>query len=157
MSSNSRKFLPFRSDVWKVILYYTIIELQSRFLQKSQDNLHRKIGEKLKILVLLSTKKCSSHFCLLRQSQNLMQLLLSFLKKFLSSQEIAAEWIWYGCIDESKILLAAYKESMTILICLILGILMAWLIPYLIAKSSVSVVVMFTAWWIILITSLLYE
>ena len=74
-----------------------------------------------------------------------MWLLLSFLKKSLSSQEIVAEWIWYGYNNESKILLAIYKESV-ITIYLMLGIAMAWLIPYLIVKSSASMVVTLTAW-----------
>jgi len=135
--SNSRKFLSFISNAWKVIFYCAITESQSCFLQKSQDNLYGKIGEKLKLLVSLSTKKCNSHFCLLGQFQNLMQLLLSSLKKSLSSWEIAVEWIWYRCIDKSKILLAVYKKSMMTTMHLMLGIPMAWLIPYLIAKSLV--------------------
>ena len=74
LSRSSRKFLPFRSDTWKYIFHCEIIELQSNFLQKSQDNLHRKIGDKLKLLVSLSTKECSSQFWLLGQSQNSMWL-----------------------------------------------------------------------------------
>ena len=54
-----------------------------------------------------------------------MWLLLSFLKKSLSSQEITAEWIWYGYNNKSKILLATCKESV-IKIYLMLGIAMAW-------------------------------
>ena len=123
--SNSRKFLPFRSNAWKDILYCTVMELQSCFLQKSQDNLQRKLGEMLNFLVFLFTKEYSSQFCLLGQSQNLMQLLLSFLKKSLSSREITAEWIWYRCNNKSKILLAACRESVMMTIQLMLGIPMA--------------------------------
>ena len=119
---SSRKFLPFRFDTWKDIFHCEIIESQSYFLQKSQDYLYGKIGDKLKLLVSLFTKECSSQFWLLGQSQNLMWLLLSFLKNSLSSQEIAAEWTWYGYNDDSKILLAVCKESMMMTIYLILGI-----------------------------------
>ena len=59
-SSNLRKFLSFRSDAWKVIFYCILIESQSHFLQKSQDNLHGKLEEKSKLLVSLSTKECSN-------------------------------------------------------------------------------------------------
>ena len=62
-----RKFLPFRSDTWKDIFYCEIIELQLYFLQKSHD-FQGKIGDKLKLLVSLSTKECSSQFWLLKQS-----------------------------------------------------------------------------------------
>jgi len=40
------------------------------FLQKFQDDLYGKIGNKLKLLVSLSTKECGSQFWLLGQSQN---------------------------------------------------------------------------------------
>ena len=84
-----------------------------------------------------------------------MWLLLSFLKKSLSSWEIATEWIWYGCIDELKIFLTPYKKSVTMTIHLMLGIPTAWLILHLIAKSLASIVVIFTIWWIVLMISLL--
>ena len=71
-SRSSRKFLPFRSDTWKDIFHCEIIESQLHFLQKSQDNLHGKIGDKSKLLVSLSTKECGSQFWLLGQSQNSM-------------------------------------------------------------------------------------
>ena len=41
--------------------------------------------------------------------------------------------------------------------CLMLGILLAWLILHLIAKSSASVEVILTVWWIVLMIGLLYE
>jgi len=157
LSSSLRKFLSFRSDTWEFILHIMEIELHSHFLQKSQDDLLGRMGEKLNFLVSLSTKKCGVNFCLLGQSQKSMWLLLSFLKKSLSSQEIAVEWIWYEYIDESKIFLATCKESVTTTMCLMLGILLAWLILHLIAKSSASVEVMLTAWWIVLMIGLLYE
>jgi len=39
--SSSKKFLPLYSDAWKDILHWAMMESQSCFLQKSQDNLHR--------------------------------------------------------------------------------------------------------------------
>ena len=83
-----------------------------------------------------------------------MWLLLSLLKKSLNLRETAAEWIWNGCNEESKIFIAACKESA---IWLVLGILMAWLIPHLFVKSLASVVVTLTTWWTILVTGLLCE
>jgi len=142
---SSRKFLPFRSDAWKNIFYCEVIESQSHFLQKSQDNLHGKIGDKSKLLVSLFTKECSSQFWLQEQSQNSMQSLLFFLKNSLSSWEIVAEWTWYGCNDDLKILVVACKESVMTTICLMLEIPTAWLISHLIVKSSALVVVMLTA------------
>ena len=50
-------------------------------------------------------------FLILEQSQNSIRLLLLFLKNSLSSWEIEADCIWYGYNDESKILLAAWMES----------------------------------------------
>ena len=157
MSSSLRNFLPFRSDTWKIILHIVEIESHSCFLQNSQDDLLRRMGEKSNLLVSLSTKKCGVHFCLLGQFQNLMQLLLSFLKKFLSSWEIVVEWIWYRCVHVWKIFLAACKKSITITMYLMSEILIAWFIPHLIVKSSASVIVMFTVWWIVLMISLLCE
>ena len=57
-----------------------------------------------------------------------------------------------GCTEESKILLAVWMESVMTTILLMLGIYVAWFILHLIAKSSTSVVVMFTAWWTVLMT-----
>ena len=94
LSSNFKKFLPLHSDAWKDILYWARMELQSHFLQKSQDDLHEKFGVESKLLVLLSTSKYSDYLSLLGQSQNSMQLLLFFIKNALSSWEIVAEWIW---------------------------------------------------------------
>ena len=144
--SSLRKFFPFRSNAWKFILYIIEIKLYLYFLQKSQDDLLGRMGEKLNFLVFLFTKKCGVHFYLLEQFQKSIWLLLSFLKKSLSFQEIAVEWIWYRYIDESKIFLATCKKSVMITICLMLGMLLAWLIPYLIAKSSALVEVILTTW-----------
>ena len=67
-SRSSRKFFPLLSDTWKNILHCERIELQSHFLQKSQDNLHERLGDKLKLLECLSTAEYSSQFSLLEQS-----------------------------------------------------------------------------------------
>ena len=91
LSRSFRKFFSLLSDTWKNILHCERIELQSCSLQKSQDNLHGKLSDKSKLLESLSTTKYSSQFSLLEQSQNLIQLLISLLKKSLSSPEIAAE------------------------------------------------------------------
>ena len=122
-----------------------------------RSHLHGKIGMESKLLESLSTKACSGHFCLLGQSQNLMQLLASFKKKSLSSWEIAVEWIWYGCNKKSKIFLAAWRESVMMTIWLTLVIPTAWLISHQMANNSASVVVTLTALWIVLMTGLSYE
>jgi len=54
-SNKSRKLLPFESDAWKVILHCKRIELQSDFLQKSQEDLHGKDSIETMFLVSLST------------------------------------------------------------------------------------------------------
>jgi len=56
LSSNLRKFFPFRSDAWKVILHCAIVELQFCLLQKSQDNFQGRIGKTSKLLVSLCYK-----------------------------------------------------------------------------------------------------
>ena len=115
------------------------------------------MGTESKLLESLSTKEYNGQFCLLGQSQNLMQLLTSFEKKLLSSWEITAEWIWYRCNEESKILLAVWMESDVTMIWLVLVILTAWLIPHQIANNLALVVVILTALWIVLMTGLLCE
>ena len=48
----SRKFLPLKSDAWKVILHNKIIESHSDFLQKSHEDLHGK--DRTEIMYLVS-------------------------------------------------------------------------------------------------------
>ena len=93
LSSNFRKNFPLRSATWKDIFHCKRTELHSCFLQKSQDDLHGKIGIELNLLESLSTKAYSGHFCLLGQFQNSMQLLMSSKKKSLILWEIAVKWI----------------------------------------------------------------
>ena len=71
-SNKSRKFLPLKFAAWKDILHYNMAELLFFLLQKSQEDLQEKEGIESKLLELLSTKKCNSHFCLLEQSQKSM-------------------------------------------------------------------------------------
>ena len=62
----------------------------SFFLLKSQDDLQGKIRVKLNFFVSLSTAAWRPQLQL-GQFQNSMELLLLYLKNFLSLQEIAAE------------------------------------------------------------------
>ena len=126
------------------------------FLLKSQDNLQGKIGVKLNCFISLLIAVWRPQLQQLGQSQSLMELLLLCLKNFLSSQEIVAELAWYGWGKESKILLAAWIESVIKMMWLMLNCWVAWFIPYCKVKISTSVEVILTAWWIILMTGLLY-
>ena len=75
------------------------------------------------------------------------------VKNFLSSVEITAAY--NRCDEESKILLVVWIESVIMMIFEIPDIMVAWLIPYLMANNSASVDVMFTMWWIVLMMDLL--
>ena len=90
----------------------------------------------------------------LGKSQNSMVLLRSLSKNFLSLLEINDIWIWNGCDNESNILFAVWMESVMIMICSILGKLVTWLIPHLVAKILALVNVTFIAWWTVLIIGL---
>ena len=104
----------------------------------------------------MSTALWSDHSHELGHSQNSIELLLFSMKNLLSSLEMDATWIWYGCSDESKILHIVCSKSVITTIFEMPGTLVARLMPYLIAKSSVSENKTFTAWWIVLIMSLLW-
>ena len=67
---------------------------------------------------------------------------------------MAVEWIWYECIEESNIFLAACSKSVMMMIFFILECLTNWLILHRIARSLASVGVTFMAWCSILITGL---
>ena len=140
-----RKFLSLESDAWKVIFYWDRMELHSDFLQKSQEDLHRNIGIETMFLVSLLIIWWRAHCCLLGQSQNLIWLWESLEKNSLSSDEIATEWIWYGWVEESKILLAMWRELVMTMICLMLWLATTWFILQWIAKSSASAVVILIA------------
>ena len=79
------------------------------------------------------------------------EIIVAFLKKL---YEFMWDCIWYGYNDESKILLAAWMESVIIKIWFTLGRQVAWLILHLIVKSSASVDATFTIWYIVLMTGL---
>ena len=61
------------------------------FLLKSQENLHGKIGVRSNFFVSLLTVKYKPYLQWLGQSQNLIELLIPFLKNSLSLQEMAAK------------------------------------------------------------------
>ena len=71
--------------------------------------------------------------------------------------EIAAEWIWYGWVEESKIFLVIWKESVMTTIYLTLGSVTAWLMLYQIVKSLASAVVILIALYKVLTTGLSKE
>ena len=60
------------------------------------------------------------------------------------------DWFWNGCKEGLKILLAAWMESVIMMILEILVLDVAWLMPHLIANISASVLVMNAAWWRVL-------
>ena len=75
------------------------------------------------------------------------------LKNLRNSSRIAAVWIWRGWTSQLKIFLAAWIESVTIMILETLFMEQAWFMPHLIANNSASVVVTKDAWWTDLVSS----
>lgn len=65
--------------------------------------------------------------------------------------------MWYKCDEESKILLVVWIESIMMNIQLILRRQVAWFILHLITNNLASVDEILAAWYIVLITRLLYE
>ena len=84
-SNKSRKFFPLESAAWKNILHCNMAKSLSLLLQKSQEDFQGKKEIESKLLEFLLTKACNGHFCLLGQSQSLMQLLEFLEKNSLSS------------------------------------------------------------------------
>jgi len=156
LSSSSRKFCPLSSNAWKDIFQMLIMMSYSFFLLKSYDDLQRWIRVRSNFFVSLSTMLRRDYFWLLEQFQNLMRLLLSFLKNPLSLQKIDVKCIWYKCNDKSKIFLVVCIESVMMKIWLTLGKQIAWLILHLITKSLALVDVMLTTWYIVLMIGLLW-
>jgi len=66
-----------------------------------------------------------------------------------------AEWVWNRCNDRLNIFLAACIELVIMTIFDIPIELVAWFIPYLMAKSLASVLLTLTVWWSVLTTGLL--
>ena len=153
--NRSRKFLSLELDAWKVIFHWKSIDSHSDFLQKYQENLHGNNRMDTMFLVSLSTIWWRTHCCLLEQSQNSIWFWESLEKNSLSFLEIATKWIWYGWVEESKIFLAIWRESVMTTICLILRLVTAWLILHQIAKSSALAVVILIALYNVLMTGLL--
>ena len=143
--NRSRKFLSLESDAWKVIFHWDRMELHSDILQKSQEDLYGNIGIETMFLVSLSTIWWRAHCCLLGQSQNSIWFWESLEKNSLSSDEIAAEWIWYRWVKESKILLTMWRELVMTMICLTLWLVTTWFILQWMTKSSASAVVILIA------------
>ena len=56
-------------------------------------------------------------------------------------------WNWYGCDLLLKIFFMAWMESVTTTIFDIFSLMQAWLMLYLIANNSASILVTNTAWW----------
>ena len=70
---------------------------------------------------------------------------------------IAAEWIWYEWVEESKILLVIWRESVMTMICLMLWLVTTWFILYRMAKSLALAVVILIALCKVLMTGLSKE
>jgi len=100
----------------------------------------------LNFLTSLSTMSWRYYLWLLGQFQNLMWWLLPFLKNFLRSWEISADYSWYGCTKKLKIFLAACIESTIMTIWLIWERCVTWIVLHLIVKSLASVDVTLTIW-----------
>ena len=153
--SSSRRFKKYFSlllEAWNVIFQLLRILSHSFFLSNFHKDLQGKIRTRSKFFISLLTIVWRVCLSWLGQFQNLIKLLWSLLKNFLSSSDITVDWIWYKWTNESKIHFAAYKESVMMIMWFILSNWVAWLIPHLIANSSASVEIMLTAWWIVLIT-----
>ena len=155
LSTSSRKFLPLRSDIWKNIFQELIMLSLSNFLLKSQEYLFSNKGARLKDLVSESTALWRCQLLLLGHSQNSIVFVSLRLKNSLSSDSIRVDCFWRECEKGSKIFLATWMESVTIMILDVSCERTAWLMPHLMAKNSASDEVMLTAWWRVLITGLL--
>ena len=156
LSTSSRKFLPFISDAWKVIFHLLARSSHLLFLLKSHDDLLGKSGVGLKDFVSTSTALWRDYLHRLGHSQNLIEFSWCWVKNARSSVRIAAECFWEGWEVRSNIFLVVCIESVTMMIFEISSWMVAWLILHLMVNSSASVLVMFTAWWRVLTTGLLW-
>ena len=153
-SSRSRNCFPLRSEAWNVIFQIFRMSLLLLFLLKSYEVLLEKSGVELKALVSLSTTLWRDQLRWLGHSQNSMELFWCWRKNHQSSAGMATEWTWKRCEDGSKIFLAIWVELVMMMILEMSLWFEAWLIPYLIAKSSALVLVMWTMWWTVLVIGL---
>ena len=126
------------------------------FLLKSQDVLQGKSREGLKAFDSLLTILWKDQLRQLGHFKNSIELSQCCKRNFQSSASMATEWTWKGCKEGSKIFLAIWIESVMIMILEMPSQFEAWLILYLMAKSSTLVLVMWTAWWTVLAIGLLY-
>ena len=93
-STRLRKWLPFRSDAWKIISHLLVRSLHSSFLLKSQESLLGYKGVGLKDLVSESTALWRCHLERLGHSQNSMQLSGWCRKKEQSSFRMETTCFW---------------------------------------------------------------
>ena len=156
LSRSSRKWFLFSSDTWKIIFYKERILLHLFFLLKSHNDLQGYWGHGWNCLVSSLTISWRGHLQWLGHSQNSIELLWFLEKNILNSAKIATTCIWKGCDEESKIFPTVWIESIRTMIFEIPGKAVAWLILHLIVNSLASIVIMLTAWWIILMTGLLW-
>ena len=153
--TSSRKYLPFKSDVWKIIFHLLIMSLHSLFLLKSQEFLFRRSGVRLNDLVSTSTLLWRFHLLLLEHSQNSIVFSWWQAKNFLRSLRMKATCFWSRWDDRLKIFFTMWIESMTTMILKILYKWVTWLILHLMVKNSASVLIMLIVWWSILMIGLL--
>ena len=150
------KCFPLVSKAWKVIFQILIKLLHSDFLLKSNDYLQEKSRMELSDLVSLSIVLWRCYLLQLKYSQNSIVFSWLLEKKSQSSLRTKLEWDWKGYNKGSKIFFIMWRKSVMTIILDILLVFIAWLILYLIAKSSASVLITFVAWCSILIIGLLW-
>jgi len=83
-----------------------------------------------------------------------MELLSCLLKKSWRSERIAANMVWNGWLEESKIFRATWMEPVMTTIFEILSKWIDWLMLHLMANNLASVLVTLTAWWIVFVKGL---
>jgi len=154
LSNRSKKWFPLSSEAWNDIFQYLMMSSLLFFLLKSHEFLHGNSGIRLKDLVSLSTLSWRTHLRWLGHSQNLMELLSLLLKKSRRSERIAADVVWKGWLEESKIFQAMWMESVMMTIFEILSKQLDWLMPHLMANNLASVLITLTAWWIVFVKGL---
>jgi len=99
LSRRSRNFLSLLSKAWNIIFHMFVILSHSFFWLKSHEDLQENKGDRLNLLVSLSTISWSDYLSWLGQSQNSRELWQFLLKNSLISLEIAEVWIWYWLIE----------------------------------------------------------
>ena len=91
----------------------------------------------------------------LGHSQNSIEFTWWREKNTWSLFRMIAECFWNRWNNKSNIFLAVWIKSVTMIIFEILFRLVAWLIPHLMANNSASVLMIFRAWWRVLVIGLL--